>query len=87
MLAAHTTTNALINALNDITANDVIDAIVEGAYSLGDLIRGLASANYGKVSGGGTSNLKFRNLADTKNRINETVDSTGRTSVTLDLAE
>ena len=49
-------------------------------------MRGLIAINYGKASGGGTTNIKFRDTQDTKNRINETVDANGnRTSVTLDL--
>jgi len=79
-------TDGLIGGLNNITANNVLDAIVEGSHSLADLIRGLASANFGEAEGGDTTSIKFKSLAGTKNRITETVDANGnRTSVTLDL--
>ena len=44
------------------------------------------ATEFGKASGGDTTSIKFRDLADTKNRVTETVDANGnRTSVTLDL--
>lgn len=72
-------------ALNDVTAAEIWDAIVEGAYSYKDYMRLIGSVMFGKASGGNTTNIKFRDIADTKNRIDETVDAYGnRTSVTLD---
>lgn len=63
-------------------ANKVIATVVEGAHTLGDLIRLCASVLTGKSSGGGTTTVVFRDLGDTKNRISSTVDANGnRTSV------
>jgi hypothetical protein len=45
----------------------------------------MASVLAGKSSGGGSATVRFRDLADTKDRIEADVDSNGnRTSVTLD---
>jgi len=53
--------------------------------TLRQALRILLAASAGKSSGGGTSTVNFRDLADSKNRISATVDSNGnRTSVTLD---
>ena len=71
--------------LNDITVAEIWDAICESTYSYKDYMRLMASVMFGKASGGNTTNIKFRDIADTKNRIDETVDTYGnRTSVTLD---
>ena len=59
--------------------------LVEGTYTLPQWLRLVGAALFGKVTGGGTSNPKFRDTADTKDRIDATVDVQGnRTSVTLD---
>ena len=71
--------------MNDITVTEIWDAICESTYSYKDYMRLMASVMFGKASGGNTTNIKFRDIADTKNRIDETVDTYGnRTSVTLD---
>jgi hypothetical protein len=76
---------AAIAALNNITAAEVWAATVEGAYDFKDFIRLMASTLFGKVSGGGTTNIVFRDIGDTKDRVDVTVDAMGnRTSVTLD---
>jgi len=82
----HGITDGKIDALNNITVADILAGVIEGTITLQQSLRGLMSTNFGKASGGDTTSIKFRNLADTKNRITETVDSNGnRTSVTLDL--
>jgi len=82
----HSTTNDKIDALNNITVADILAGVIEGTITLQQSLRGLMATEFGKASGGDTTSIKFRNLADTKNRITETVDSNGnRTSVTLDL--
>ena len=90
---AHTITDAKIDVtdgkidgLNNITVADILAGVIEGTITLQQSLRGLMSVNFHKASGGDTTSIKFRNLADTKNRITETVDANGnRTSVTLDL--
>ena len=82
----HTTTDGKIDALNNITVADILAGVIEGTITLQQSLRGLMSVDFGKASGGDTTSIKFRDLADTKNRVTETVDENGnRTSVTLDL--
>jgi hypothetical protein len=58
---------------------------VEGGYSAEQLLRMMAAALLGKVSGAEGANPKFRDLADTKDRIDATADQYGnRTAVVLD---
>lgn len=72
------------NALSQITAKIIAD-IADGSYDLQEMMRLIFAALAGKSSGGGTTNLKFRNSADNKDRIDATVDSNGnRTAITLD---
>jgi len=62
----------------------VRDEVIEGSYTLGQLVRLMSSALFAKVSGGGTATITFRNLGDSANRIVTSVDSNGnRTSITL----
>lgn len=55
----------------------------EGSHTYGDLMRLYASILAAKVSGFATGTLVFRDLADTKNRLTETDDSTGRIASTI----
>jgi len=66
-------------------ADAVLDEAVDGAYTLRGLIRIMAAALAGLVSGGGTTTVVFRDVNDTTNRITATVDASGnRTAITLD---
>jgi len=58
----------------------------EGSMTLQDFFRSAAAVLYGKSSGGGTTTITFRDLADSKNRVIATVDTNDgdRTAVTLD---
>jgi len=83
--ALHTTTDALINGLDDITVAEIKAGIADGTYDLEEMIRLIFSACCAKVSGGGSSTLIFRDGPDSKNRVTATVDASGnRTAVTLD---
>lgn len=74
-----------VAALNDISVANIIAGIADGSYDLQEMVRIMFAALSGKSSGGGTTTLAFRDAADSKDRISETVDSTGnRTSVTRD---
>jgi hypothetical protein len=77
-----TTLPAEINAVY----SDVMNATVEGTYTVQEVLRIMAGALAGKLSGGGTTTLTFRDLSDTLNRITATVNTvTGdRTAVTID---
>lgn len=59
--------------------------VIEGTLSHQQVLRLLLAAMAGKVTGAETSNIKFRDLADSKDRIDATVDvNSNRTSITLD---
>jgi len=64
----------------------VWDAICEGAYSFKDYMRTMAAVLNGKMSGGGTTQIKVKDAATgTVDRMVTTVDAMGnRTAVTLD---
>lgn len=63
------------------------DEVMEGAVTARQSMRLQNSGSGGKLSGAATTNVLVRDLGDTKNRIDATVDADGnRTAVTLDLA-
>ncbi|MBX7251633.1 MAG: hypothetical protein K1X50_06580, partial [Candidatus Promineofilum sp.] len=63
----------------------IIDEVVEGSTTLRQAVRLMLASLVGKASGGGTSTVSFRDLADTKNRVVMTTDANGnRTAVTRD---
>lgn len=67
-------------------ADAVLDEAVEGSVTLRESVRLANAALGGKASGLDTTNPKFRDLADTKDRIDATVDANGnRSAVTRDL--
>jgi len=58
---------------------------VEGTMTLPKVLRILLAALSGLVSGAGTSTARFRDLADSKDRIVATIDINGnRTAIELD---
>jgi hypothetical protein len=66
-------------------AEAVMAAEVETGVTVEEAWKVITAALAGKVSGAETTNIKFRDLGDTKNVIDATVDSDGnRLSVTLD---
>ena len=76
----------LIGALNLISVDDVLDEAVEGTVTLRQALRGIMSVLMAKASGGGTSTLVYRDLADTKARVTVTADENGnRSAVVRDL--
>lgn len=78
-------TAASIAALNDLSADDVHDEVVEGSLTFRQIIRILLSVLAGKSTGGGTTTIAFRDYADAKNRVSATVDDDGnRDAITLD---
>jgi hypothetical protein len=69
--------------LADYVWDEVLDGSVTGRQS----IRLANSANAGKLSGAATTNVVIRDLADSKNRVDATVDADGnRTAVTIDVS-
>jgi hypothetical protein len=76
---------ATVAALNDLSADNVWDEVIEGTYTGRQYMRLLAAVLFGKVSGGGTTTNTFRDTADGTDRVTATVDSDGnRTAMTLD---
>lgn len=68
------------------TPASVLAATVDGTYTLEDVLRIMVSVLAGKVSGGGTTTITFRDLSDTLNMIAATVDANGnRSGVTITL--
>jgi len=72
-----------------LTAQAVADAVwaqvIEAGYSADEVLRLVAAANAGKLSGASGSTIRIRDLADTTDRITATVDASGnRTAITLD---
>jgi hypothetical protein len=74
------------DALAADAVDEIWDEVVEGAVTARQSMRLANSANAGKASGMETTNPLIRDLGDTKNRIDATVDADGnRSAVTLDL--
>lgn len=77
-------------ATGDIPAASSIAAavwayVVEGALTAVQVYRIIVSVLAGKSTGGGTTSVAFRDIADSKNRVSATVDADGnRNAVTLD---
>lgn len=80
------TGEALFGAGGGTTPTSIWQYAVEGGYSAEEILRLLSAAMAGKVSGADTSEIRFRDLADTKNRIISTVDGNGnRVAITHDV--
>lgn len=71
--------------LNDAgSASNPWTEVIESGFTAAEILRLIASATAGKMSGANTATVTFRDLADSKDRIVADVDATGRTDVTLD---
>jgi hypothetical protein len=67
-------------------AADVWRYLIEGVLSAEEIMRVIAGALAGKISGGNTATETIRSITDSKDRIVATVDASGnRTAVTLDV--
>lgn len=73
-------------ALSSGAVDEIWDEVMEGTTTARQSVRLANSANGGKISGAATTNVLIRDVADTKNRVDATVDSNGnRSTVILDL--
>lgn len=73
------------DALAADAVDEILDEVVEGSTTLRQAIRLILSFVGAKVTGGGTTTITYRDIGDTKNRIVQTVDSSGnRSASTLD---
>ena len=76
----------LTNSDAPTLANAIWSFGVDTVVTAAEILRGLASFVMGLTTGGGVGPVIFRDLANTKNRINMTVDALGnRTAITTDL--
>lgn len=64
-------------AIDSLNNSQIMDVLVDGEFTFRQVIQIMAAALAGKLSGGGTSTLTFRDLSDTLNRIVVTVDQNG----------
>ena len=81
------TSGVIVNAtgLAADAVDEILDEVVEGTLTLRQAIRLLLAGMAGKSTGGGTTTLTFRDVADLKARITATVDANGnRTAITRD---
>lgn len=62
-------------------AIQLYDQPIETGFSLRQILRLIAAATSGKLSGAGTSTITIRDINDTKDRIVATVDANGNRSV------
>lgn len=75
---------ALFGAGGGTTPTSIWQYGVEGSYTAEELLRIIAAALAGKVSGADSSTITFRDLNDVEDRITATVDGDGnRTEVTV----
>jgi hypothetical protein len=74
--------------INDAgSASNPWTEVIESGFTAAEILRLIASVLAGKSSGGGSSPITFRDLADSKDRITATVDESGnRTEVVKDVA-
>lgn len=88
LAAANNNVGSMGEKLNDAgSASNPWTEVIESGYTAAEILRLLAAATAGKASGGGTTSIALRSLADDKDRAVLTVDENGnRTAVTLDLA-
>lgn len=65
----------------------VLDDPVEGTYTMREALRIMLAVLAGKASGGGTATIVFRDVNDSKDRVEATVDVNGnRSTVILDVS-
>jgi len=65
------------------TPSEALDSIVEGALTMKGVLRLLLARAAGKASGGQSTLIRFRDQADTKDRIILTVDTSGNRSAVV----
>lgn len=72
--------------LLNVNADDLLNTSIDSTYNLQAILQIMAAVMAGKVSGGNTSTITFRDLGDGTNRVVATVDANGnRTSVVLNV--
>jgi hypothetical protein len=70
--------------LLNVNADDLLNTTIDSTYDFQAILQIMAAVMAGKVSGGNTSTITFRDLGDGTNRVVATVDSNGnRTDVVI----
>lgn len=84
LTAAAIAQNAIdADALTDDAIDAILDEVIEGSVTMRQLLRGFAAVLLGKSTNSGAD---YRDIGDTKTRVDSTLDGSGnRTAVTLDL--
>ena len=81
-----TNLDATVSSRSTLTAAAVWAYVTEGTTTAVQMMRGMFAALLNLLSGAGTTTIKIRDIADTKDRITATVDVDGnRSAVTVDL--
>ncbi|TFH51728.1 MAG: hypothetical protein E4H01_00185 [Lysobacterales bacterium] len=69
----------------EVTNVNTLLSVIEGSYDIRQALRLLLAVSAGKVTGGGTGTERFRDVADSKDRVISVNDAQGnRTAITLD---
>ena len=70
--------------LLEVSGSSILTETIDSTYNFKEVLQILAAVMAGKVSGGNTSTITFRDLGDGTNRVVATVDSNGnRTNVVI----
>lgn len=86
--AADDATLAAIAAISVPTVADILAGVIEGSITFKGAMRLMLAVLAGKSSGGGTSTITFRDVADAKARVTATVTVDGnRTAITRDITD
>jgi len=70
-------------ALAADAVDEILDEVVEGTVTLRQMLRLFMAVFCGKASGGGTTTIVYRDVADAKPRVTLTVDSVGDRSASV----
>jgi hypothetical protein len=69
-------------SIGSIDPDPMFTSNVEGAVTVQEALAVILAFAAGKATGGGTASVKYRNQADTVNRLTQTVDASGNRSAT-----
>lgn len=80
--------NAAVGLTASAVSSAVWSEVIEAGYSSSELLKLLAAVSFGKTNivdnGGGSATVTFRDIADTKDRIDADMIGSERSTVTLD---
>ena len=70
--------------LLEVSGSSILTETIDGSYNFKQVLQIMAAVMAGRVSGGNTSTITFRDLGDGTNRVVATVDSNGnRTNIVI----